>query len=408
MTVRRARFPTLPIAFCIVASLAAAAPGTARADDEGIRAMARSGGTGKAADQSSFAAALARTASLDAILLAPDGVDIVEAASKASCALAIEATSETLPSGDARSSWRVLDPLTGETLSSGVVEGPEPTERDLAEFWWIAVADAAEAALPRVKKTLVRIEGAPGTRITGQAGKDRGGLGETDLVIPEEGFLEVPLRVPGTYPWRATSKGAYPERGYFGALEQGVSLTIPRSPLRRWTVEAGLYMTQFLDVWGAWRFAEDYLYVRFGLTQFLAGLYLVGEEYGVETPSAIISLPLVQPGIGFGGYFLAPDAYVRPYATGTFFARVLVASWAPLRFDPVAPIGTSGMLGAEWGVTPRVAVFLELGAAFYPFCDGFLMAASAGTDRSGPVGTAFGDGWFLEAPILRFGARLTL
>lgn len=370
------------------------------ADEEGVRVLARSGGTGKAADQASFIAALARSEALDAILAAPDGSDLVEAASRASCALAIEASSETLPSGDARSAWRVLDPLTGETLASGIVEGPEPTARDLAEFWWIPAADAAEAALPRVKKTLVRVQGAPGAVVSG--------LGEESVTIPEEGYVDIALRVPGTYPWRATSKGAYPERGYFGALEQGVSLTVPRTPLRRWTVEAALYMTQFPDVWGAWRFAEDYLYVRFGLTQFLAGLYLVAEEYGVETPPAILSLPLVQPGIGFGGYFLAPDAYVRPYATGTLFARLLVASWAPFRLDPVAPVGTSWMLGAEWGVTPRAAVFAELGAAFYPFCDGALMAASAGTENSGPVGSVHGERWFLELPILRFGARFTL
>jgi len=137
------------------------------ADDEGVRVMARSGGTGEAADQASFIAALARSEALDAILVAPDGVGLVEAASRASCALAIEAVSETLPSGDARSAWRVLDPLTGETLASGVVEGPEPSARDLAEFWWIPVADAAEAALPRVKKTLVRVQGAPGAVVSG-------------------------------------------------------------------------------------------------------------------------------------------------------------------------------------------------------------------------------------------------
>jgi len=400
MTVREARFRALPIALFIAASLAAVAPGTARADDEGVRVMARSGGTGEAADQASFIAALARSEALDAVLVAPDGVGLVEAASRASCALAIEANSETLPSGDARSAWRVLDPLTGESLASGVIEGPEPTARDLAEFWWIPVADAAEAALPRVKKTLVRVQGAPGTVVSG--------LGEESVTVPEEGYADIALRVPDTYPWRATAKGAYPERGYFGALEQGVSLTVPRTPLRRWTVETALYMTQFIDLWGAWRFAEDYLYVRFGLTQFIAGLYLIAEEYGVETPSAILSLPLVQPGIGFGGYFLAPDAYVRPYASVTLFTRLLVISRTPVRLDPVAPVGTSWMLGAEWGVTRRVAVFIELGAAFYPFCDGVLMAASAGTEQGGPVGSIHGERWFLELPILRFGARFSL
>jgi hypothetical protein len=384
------------------------APAPAFADDEGIRVMVRATGSGTAADQVALAATLAKSAALDAILIAPAGTDLVEEASRTSCALAIEVASAAAASGDTRSSWRILDPLTGDVLAEGAIEGPEPTERDLAEFWWISVADAAEASLPKVKKTLVRIEGAPGTVITGQSGKDRSGLGEVDLVIPEEGFLEVPLRVPGTYPWRATSRGAYPERGYFGALEQGASLSIPRRPLRAWTVETALYMTQFPDIWGAWRFFEDYLYVRLGLTQFLAGLYLVREDYGVETPPVILSLGLVQPGVGFGGYFLPPDAYVRPYATATLFTRILILPQTFPRLDPIAPMGTTLMLGAEWKVTNRSAVFLELGTAFYPFCDGFLMAASAGSEDSGPVSTAWGDSWFLEVPILRFGARFTL
>jgi hypothetical protein len=378
------------------------------ADDEGIRVMVRAAGSGRAADQVALAAALARAASLDAVLIAPPGTDLLEEASRTSCALAINVTSAVASSGDTRSSWRILDPLTGGVLAEGVVEGPEPTERDLAEFWWIPVADAAEAALPKVKKTLVRIEGTPGTMITGQSGKDRSGLGELDLVIPESGVLEIPLRVPGTYPWRATSKGAYPERGYFGALEQGASLSIPKRPLRRWTLESALFMTQFPDFWAAWRFAEDRLYVRTGFTQFLAGLYLVREEYGEETPPVILSLGLVQPGAGFGGYFLPSDAYVRPYATATLFTRIVILPQTFPRLDPISPLGTSLMLGAEWKATPRTAVFLELGTAFYPFCDGFLMAASAGTEDGGPVSTVWGGSWFLEGPIMRFGARFTL
>ncbi len=397
----------LPFAFCLLAIIAVV-PRAVFADDEGIRVMARSTGSGRAADQVAFAAALARAPSLDAILIAPVGSDIVELASRASCALAIDVTSESLASGDARSSWRILDPLTGEVLAKGVVEGPEPTERDLAEFWWIAVADAAEAALPRVKKTLVRIEGHPGTVITGQAGKDRGGLSEVDLVIPDSGFLEIPLRVPGTYPWRATSAGAYPERGYFGALEQGVSLGIPRRPIRPWSLEAGLYMGQFPDFWAIRSFSEDRWFVRVGLTQFLTGLYLVDEEYGAETPPALLSLPLVQPGVGFGGYLLPRDAYVRPYWNLGAFVRFIFIKGISPRFDTVAPLGTSAALGGEWAISARTAVFLEFGGAFYPFCDGFLMAASRGDSDSGPMWTLRGDTWFLELPVMRLGARFTL
>ncbi|PKL10147.1 MAG: hypothetical protein CVV51_00070 [Spirochaetae bacterium HGW-Spirochaetae-7] len=404
----KTRGQALPKAFFIIVLLTAIALQAAFADDEGIRVMARASGTGRAADQVAFAAALARSSKLDAILIAPAGADIVEAASKASCALAVDVTSEVLPGGDARSAWRILDPLTGEVLAEGVVEGREPTARDLAEFWWIAVADAAEAALPKVRKTLVRIEGHPGTVITGQTGKDRGGLAEGGLVIPDSGFLEIPLRVPGTYPWRATSKGAYPERGYFGALEQGVSLAIPRRPIRPWSLEAGLYMGQFPDFWAIRSLGDDRWFLRIGLTQFLAGIYLVDEEYGTETPSVLLSLPLVQPGLGFGGYLLPRDAYVRPYWNLGAFARLLFIKDLSPRFDPVAPMGTMAALGGEWAISGRAAVFFEFGPAFYPFCDGFLMAASRGSSDSGPMWTLRADTWFLELPVMRLGARFSL
>jgi len=398
-TIRRRAIAALAAAV----ALCAAAPRLA-ADDEGVRVMVRCTGDGRAADPASLAAALARSPLLDAVIVvsndvAQDDEGLAEAASRASCALAVEADSRSDES-EAASAWKVLDPLTGGTLASGVVEGPEPGPRDLAEFWWLPVVDAAEAALPRVARTLVRVTAAPGTVVSG--------LGDEPLTVPESGELALPLRVPGTYPWRAVSSGAYPESGYFGALEQGVSLTVPRTPLRRWSLEVGLYMTQFPDLWASWRFMEDYLFLRAGLHQFLAGLYLVAEEYGEDTPPAILSMPLVQPGVGIGAYLLPPDAFVRPYAQLTAFARLLVAPWAPLVPEPVAPLAATAMLGAEWALTRRAAVFVELGACWYPFCEAFLLASARGADDSGPSGFVYGEDWLVELPILRLGARLSL
>jgi len=404
----RYRGRSLAFGLCVIAMMTFAAPMAAFADDEGVRVMARCGGSGAAANQTSLAAALARSSKLDAILLAADGTDPIEEAARTSCALAVDVSSETLPSGEARSSWRILDPLTGTVLAKGVVEGAEPTERDLADFWWIPVIDAAEAALPMVSKTLVRIEGFPGTIITGQAGKHRGGLPEGPLVVPDSGVLEVPLRVPGTYPWRATSAGAYPEHGYFGALEQGASLVIPRRPIRPWSLEAGLYMGQFPDFWVNRSFGDDQWFLRLGLTQFLFGLYLVDEQYEEQTPSAILSMPLLQPGAGLGGYLLPKDAYLRPYWSADIFARLVFLQHVSPRFDPIAPMGTTAALGAEWGITERAAVFMELGTALYPFCDGFLMAASRSGYDTGAMAIVYGSVWFLELPVLRIGARFTL
>ena len=113
-----------------------------------------------------------------------------------------------------------------------------------------------------------------------------------------------------------------------------------------------------------------------------------------------------MPGAGFGMYFLPEDSYVRPYASATAFARILLLKGA-FGFDTVAPLGLQSALGAEWRAFPRAAVFVEFGATFYPFCDGFLMAASRG-DQDGPFLNLFGARWFLELPILRLGARFRL
>jgi hypothetical protein len=52
-------------------------------------------------------------------------------------------------------------------------------------------------------------------------------------------------------------------------------------------------------------------------------------------------------------------------------------------------------------------MFMELGATFYPCPDGALFAAARSGSDSGPTASAYGDGWYLELPLFRFGARVT-
>jgi hypothetical protein len=391
----------------LLLTLLLAAALTAGADEEGVRVMYQSSGSPGYPWARSLAAALARSPRLDAVIAVPEGSELAEASARLLCSLAIEVDSVVPDQGDARSSWRIIDPLTGLDLAAGVIEGLRPTERDLAEFWWIPLTTAAEEALGRVAKTLVRIEGQPGTVITGRTGKDRGGLAEGVLVIPDTGFIEAPLRVPGTYPWRATTAGAYPESGYFGALEQGAVLTIPYRPIRRWTIEAGMAMLQFPELWVHWSLRNDDFYLRAGFAQYLLGLYLVREEYELESQPVILSLPMVLPGIGAGAYFMPPDAFVRPYLSAGAFARLMVMEEA-FGLDPAAPFGLSLAAGAEWRAFPRVAIFVDMGLAWYPVADGFLMAASRGTDDRGPMMFIDFDSSFLEFPMLRVGARIRL
>ncbi len=368
------------------------------ADPEGVRVLYSSEGGDRPAWSESLAAALSGSPLLDAVIPAPLRMETVEAAARLSCALAVRVVTSLTPGRDAVSRWSVLDPLTWEALASGAVEGPPPTDRELAEYWWIPVVEAAENALPRVKKTLVRIEGPPGAVLEG--------LSQETLVIPDIGYIDIPLRVPGTYPWRAAAPGSYPKRGYFGALEQGQTLSLSLSPLRRWSLETSLVMLQFPDFWATWRFREDTFFVRFGLSQYLFGVYLPPEDDEGRS-SVLLSLPLILPGAGFGVYFLPPDAVIRPYASATVFARLLLVQDA-FGFDPIAPVGLTGAGGFEWKAFERAAVFLELGAVFYPFCEGFLLASSRSSDIGGPFGILYGDGWLLELPVLRLGVRFTL
>jgi hypothetical protein len=380
---------------------------TVGADEEGVRVMYQSSGSPGYPWARSLAASLARSPGFDAIIAVPEGAGLAEASARLSCMLAVEVESLVPDQGDTRSIWRIMDPLTGQNLAEGVIEGLRPTERDLAEFWWIPLITAAEDALGRVAKTLVRIEGQSGTVITGRTGKDRGGLAEGDLTIPEAGYLDVPLRVPGTYPWRATVAGAYPESGYFGALEQGAVLTIPYRPIRRWAIEAGLAMLQFPELWVHWSLLDDTFYLRAGLAQYLFGFYLVREELEVETPPVILSLPMILPGIGAGAYLLPPDTFVRPYLSAGAFARLMLMEKA-FGLDPAAPLGLSLAAGAEWRAFSRVAIFVDLGLAWYPIADSFLMAASRGSEDGGPMMYLELGPTFLEFPLLRVGARIRL
>jgi hypothetical protein len=367
--------------------------------EEGVRVMVRATGTGPAADAGSLAAALARSTILDAILAAPEGSDIVEAAARTRCAVAVEITGAATGEGQARSDWRIIDPFDGTIVRAGTVEGFEPTERDLTDFWWLPVVEAVEQALPSLKKPMVSISAKPGTVVRG--------LSEEPLVIPDSGRAELSLRVPGTYPWRATSTGSYPERGVFDALEHGAGMVITVRPLRRWSVELGMLMTQYPDLYGSWRFAEDKFFLRFGVSQYLAGLYL-GDATDDSGEWGFVSSPLVQPGVGLGYYALPPDFTVRPYLSISAFTRIIISQYVPLALDPIGPFGTSAVAGAEWALAERLAMFIELGATFYPCPDGELFAASRGSGDSGPTLSLYGGRWFLEMPLFRFGARMSL
>lgn len=365
-----------------------------------MRVMVMVTGSGAASDIQSLAIALSESPRLDIVFIAPIGEDTITAASRSQCQLAVIVSSQNLPPSEARSSWAVLDSLSRNTLAEGVIEGPEPTAIDLLEFWWLPIVAAVETASPSASSSRILVEGAEGTRITG--------LGDGEHVLPSSGILELELLLPGVYRWRAVSKGSYPETGAFAFMRAGDTLTIPRRSLHSWSIELGSMMAQFPDVWASWRFANDWLFVRAGFSQYLLGLYLVDERYGKDTPSALLSLPMVQPGLGLGAYMLPSDSLIRPYASASAFIRLSAPGSERWSIDPIAPMCLLGVLGAEWRFSFRVAAFFELGGTYYPFANGPLLVASKEVDVSDTWKPDYGEGWFLDMPTMRLGIRVYL
>lgn len=362
------------------------------------RVVASVSGSGPAADLRSLMAALATSPELHAVLPCDSGDDPLDMAARLSCDLAVLVSSESEQEGIVRSVWRVVDPGTGEELENGIIEGPAPSSRDLVEFWWIPVVGAVEELLPRPALPGIRIEAAPGTKVTG--------FTPEPLVIPDSGHIELPRQAPGSYRWRAEAPGAYPARGRFSTISAEPTLVIESRPLRRLSVETSLLMGQFPELWLDWRLARDRVLLKAGASQYLLGLSLIDASSDDKTPSYYSSFPLIQPGIGASAYFAPADEALRPYLSATAFARLLASPAAATLIDPIAPIGSSLSLGAEWAVGSRLGLFVELGLSAYLCESGELMAASVG-GYDGDKSFISGDRWFVELPLLKVGLRWT-
>ena len=182
---------------------AAIIPLNVRADETGSRVMIVSTGEGPAVDPAALSAALARSEAITGVLMARSEQTMLQQAVRSFCSLVIRVDSRVLASGSTVSSWRILNPVDGQTVEEGIIEGRTPRPRDLAEFWWLPLVEATEKALASVESNLVRVEAFPATIVHG--------LGDEVVVIPDSGYVELPLGIPGTFRWHSVSTGAYPE-----------------------------------------------------------------------------------------------------------------------------------------------------------------------------------------------------
>jgi hypothetical protein len=294
--------------------------------------------------------------------------------------------------------YSFTDVLSGRTVGPDTINGPLPYEYELGETFWIPLISKLEKMVPTERHTFVRIKGERGTRVTG--------FGSKPLVLPDSGELRVEIFVPGTYPWKAEKWGSFTQTGVFAAMENDALLWIPPAPLHPWAVETGLLMMQFPDLWLQRYFLQDHLFLRLGFQQYLFGFFFPDPSANEITKyQGIISLPMVQPGVALGFQFGSPETFLTSYVYGAALLRYDLDIRYP---DPIAPLETQGMFGLNWRASPRISLFAEIGAAYYPLCKGYLVLASKGAIDSGPFTFLYGDDWFLEFPRFRLGTRFFL
>lgn len=362
----------------------------------------------EAAKVESFAAsldaALARSSrfgkALRAASPASDPEALAEETARLGFDLALAASVERVPEG-LRLSWIIVGPTSGEELDRGSFSGSEPDDRDLSDFFWLELVGAAEKSAAAVKsqgRAVLRIVGPPGALVSG--------FSDERLELPAEGEIELSLKAPATYLWKARASGFESAEGIVSLFEESASFDLDLKRVRAWTLEVGLKNAAFPDFWASYRLLGDRLFVKAGFEQYLFGLALARERVDYDPPY-FLSIRMIEPGLGVGWLFGKAGGETRPYAALTLAARLAFPKDAGFFLDPVAPLQVQPAAGIEWKPHESWGFFLELGSSLYLFGDGILMAGSVGEDRGGTL-YAYGETWFLEFPSFRFGARMHL
>lgn len=350
--------------------------------------------------EASLASALSRSPSFGLVMRADGSDSPASEAGRLGYDLALSARVESLDSG-IRVTWSISGATAGEELGSGTFDAERPGEKELAEYFWaelVAAAEKAAAAIGPLGSARLVVKGPPGAIVYG--------LGDGPLAIPPEGEIEIAAKAPATYAWRASAKGYYESSGVAAVFGSRAELTIGLSLQRPWNLEVGLFNGAFPDLWASRRFLDDRLFARVGFFQYLAGFALWNEKPDYD-PAFLLSIPLIQPGLGAGWIFGKSGSAIRPYLGATATTRIAFPKGAGVFIDPVAPLCVQPYAGIEWKAIDRFGFFAEMGADFYPFADGFLLAAS--TDSSnGLVAIKYGGGWGAHFPSLRFGTRFYL
>jgi len=366
-------------------------------------------GPGGEAWRSSLEGALAASGRIGLVLRIPDGEDGTSFAALHGCDVAvIVALHDGVDSGSPTVAveWKILRPLAaslaqaGEdgTLLAGTFTAPTPDERRRATSFWLEVVsrvDGALANLPPAGNADLTIEGPPGAIVSG--------LAKEAVVIPESGTTSIRLRAPATYHWSASAKERKTASGVLNFLGPS-SLELDLPGRDRFRLEGGMEKAAFPDFRFTWLPGPDWLFVRAGFWQYLGGINLSEVSEG-ETPPVFISYDLFVPSLGAGLLLGRPDGALRAELGTDIGLRMMPAGEAGI-IDWIAPFRVAVYCGIEWTLYRKSLLFFEIGADWYPFSDGVLMAASRGDDFNWPC--FYGDYYYIELPSFRFGLRWSL
>ena len=311
--------------------------------------------------------------------------------------LFVEGQQDPVNNGTIQIQFRVLSVLSARELQSGTFQDVLFSEQDLYQTFWLpllAVLDALEAQKGQGSLT---VHAVPGTRISG--------LTDKSVLVDQRGETEIPLIVPGTYHYRASAPGYRSREGIYTMVQSPAELSIEQQRASKWLIELGSLMGQFGEMWAHWLLFNEQFWIGFGLQEYWIGTYFPSPDDRGRFTYPIISLPLLQPGITIGGRLADDLHFVRPYLSATFMLRL---NTSLLRLDPAAAMVVEGKGGLEWKLAPGFAVFFDLGASFYPFCNGIYLAASRGGESRAPSTYLFSDSWYLEIPVYRLGMRFFL
>jgi len=351
-----------------------------------------------------FDSAIGRSKRVSAVKRSDAEGDLIAQATRAgyqvaaSVSVLLETGSDT-----ASAKYRLVDVLSRKIMAENIITAPIPYINELSETFWIPLIVELEKITATERHSYIRVRAEPGTVLHG--------FGTAPLTVGTEGEISIDTFVPGTYSWRAVRRHTQTQTGVFTAVEEDARLVISPKWLKRWSLESGMVMAQFPDVWFGAANVYNRFFFRIGIEQYLFGFYFPTEDSPESYSSSIVSLPMVMPGLTAGMYFGNTAQFIRPYLSASAFIRYNTDLDV---VDPVGPLAARLAAGFDWRMKPAIALFGELGGTFYPGANGPLLVASRGTaesgssDSSGATFFIYGGNYFLELPTFRLGARFSL